>query len=114
LTGPGLPAEGQRMSLRNIVSRAPAALSGTLPTLISASGRRHAVEIHNLDSVLDIWVAAVNRGAAAPVLSSASRDFVIGPGQTLILAYSESIDIHLMNSSGSTAVSTAMIKEAAL
>ncbi len=102
------------MSLRNIVSRTTAALTGDQSTLVAAAGRRDAVEIHNLDSVLDIWVAAVNRGAAAPALSASSRDFVIGPSQTLILAYCESIDLYLRNSGGSSAPSSALIKEATL
>jgi hypothetical protein len=100
------------MSLRSIISRVSLSAPGDSALAYGGSGQqRSGVEIHNADPALDLWVAAVNASQPAPAVSASNRDFVVGPGGTLVLAYGRGISIYLRNSSGSASVSTAVIKE---
>ena len=100
------------MSLRSIISRVSLSAPGDSALAYEGSGQqRSGVEIHNADPALDLWVAAVNASQPAPAVSATNRDFVVGPGGTLVLAYGPGISIYLRNSSGSASTSTAVVKE---
>lgn len=100
------------MSLRSIISRVSLSAPGDSALAYAGSGRqRSGVEIHNADPALDLWVAAVNGSQPAPAVSASNRDFVVGPGGTLVLAYGQGISIYFRNSSGAATVSTVLVKE---
>ena len=91
------------------------ALTGTAWTKPSPSGQmRSGVEIRNPDASLSIWGRGVARGASTPTAPSGiatDADFAIAPGASLFLAWSDSIDIYLCNSSGASTTSGYVMSE---
>lgn len=69
---------------------------------------RAAVQIHNADASISIWVLCQNRGTAAPTISITNKTYVIPAGSTLDIPAGPSVDIYVQNASGA-ATTTAYV-----
>lgn len=98
--------------IRNVLSRTAASANGSTPVLAPSSGSpRQGVLIHNASASLALWVMAVASGEGAPTIDATHRSFVIGAGQTVVMPYSEALDVYLLNSSGAATESPFVFEE---
>ncbi|MBS1706144.1 MAG: hypothetical protein JST40_09745 [Armatimonadetes bacterium] len=88
-------------------SREASTVSGSAPKLLfsGTSSRRSGIQVHNSDAVNELWLRMVPEGATSPTISATDRDYVIPPKSTLSLRVDASIDVYLINSTGSSATS---------
>lgn len=77
----------------------------TATRILATPTARAGILLHNASASLSLWVRLVERGAAAPTITAADRDFVAAPESTLLLDVSETIDLYAQNSSGSATTS---------
>lgn len=99
--------------IRGIAARAAGTVAGNAATRLFTTPtlNRAGIEIHNASTSLDLWVRAVNEGAAAPTITLADKDFLIPPNTTLSLAYDSNINVYILNSSGAATTSAYTARE---
>ncbi len=101
--------------IRNVFGRQSGSCTGTAWTKFAASGAtRSGIEIRNPDASLRLWVRRVERGAAAPAAPTGAgtdADLSIAPDATVFLAYSDTVDVYLCNSSGTSTASSYVASE---
>lgn len=92
--------------IRSLGAREASTVAGNAASrILSSPTARAGVMIHNASATHSLWVRLVEQGASAPTISSADRDYVVPPENTLTLDVSETLDIYAQNSSGGTTTS---------
>ena len=99
-------------AISGLYNKEAATCTGTTATKLFATvGKlqsRAAVQIHNADASISIWVLCQNRGTAAPTMSITNKTYVIPAGSTLDIAVGSAVDVYLQNASGA-ATTTAYV-----
>lgn len=99
-------------TISGLHSKEATTCTGTTATEVFATVNqlqsRAAVQIHNADASISIWVLCQNRGTAAPTMSITNKTYVIPAGSTLDIAVGSSVDVYLQNASGA-ATTTAYV-----
>jgi len=99
-------------SISGFYSKEATTCTGTTATKLWSSGSklqsRAAVQIHNADASISIWVLTQNRGTAAPTMSITNKNYVIPAGSTLDIPVDAAVDVYLQNASGA-ATTTAYV-----
>lgn len=89
--------------VRNTFQIAPFTVTGLTVSKLTPSGnRRSGIELHNPDSTYTLYVKGVQRGLSAPTLTVSDKHYQITPGSTIVLPWSEAIDVYVTNSSGAS------------
>lgn len=104
------------LGITKIQSRSIGTVNGVTPVALPSSPTRYrtGLEIHNPDSSRHLWVCPVARGAAPPLITMTTKIYAIGPQQTLSLGYRDTIDVYVVNDSGSSATSAYVVQEVGL
>ncbi|MCG9895502.1 MAG: hypothetical protein MH204_08510 [Fimbriimonadaceae bacterium] len=90
------------MPTHTILNRRTGTVTGGAPVRLKSIHRqRSGIELHNSSTSAPLWVAAVPASAASPDLAAGNRDFLIGPGQTLLAGYGPEVDVILQSASAS-------------